>query len=265
MESAKKPRIIAFVNQKGGVLKTTLTAQVAYGLARTGFKVLAIDMDPQGNLSQALHTHEEDNPAPFITALDALEQREIRLAYGVTENLNIVPADASLSKAEMGFGYLPDSHALLKKAIEKMVLFPAGLDFILVDSPPNIGLLTRNIIYAATEVVIPMTCDNYAMNGVAVLMDFIDIIKEANKELVITGVVPCKVDTRRVIDQQSMTELARIFGDKVFKTQIPECTALKVAGGLGLSIWEHDSRNLVVTRLADLCLEILERSPYATA
>lgn len=263
MEQAKKPRVIAFVNQKGGVLKTTLTAQVSYGLARRGQRVLAIDMDPQGNLTQAMR-FEPDMISDLNSTLAVLTHKRIVHTYKAAENLRHIPADITLAKAELGFVGLADSHALLTKALERSLptLHPA-FDFITIDSPPNLGLLVRNTLYAATEVVIPLTCDNYAMSGVGALLETIEIIKETNKGLKITGVVACKVDMRRVIDQQSIAKMEKAFGPLLFKARIPESTALKVAGGLGLSLWAHDPGSLAIPPLDAVCEEIIERAAHA--
>lgn len=262
MNQAKKPRIIAFVNQKGGVLKTTLAAQVAYGLARSGLKVLAIDMDPQGNLSQA-HNFRPDLVFPLNSTLAALTRKAIANTYETAANLRLIPSDITLAKAEMGFIGLPDSHALLTKALSRSLgdLYPTGLDYVIIDSPPNLGLLTLNTLYAATEVIIPLTCDSYAMNGVAALLETIEIIQETNSQLQITGYAACKVDMRRNIDQQSILKMTEVFGEKLFKSFIPESTALKVAGGLGVSIWDHDHRTLACASISALCAEIIERDP----
>lgn len=264
MEPAKKPRVIAFVNQKGGVLKTTLAAQVAYGLARSGLKVLAIDMDPQGNLTQSLGAQDWEYDEPGILKPDgtyyALDNRQLGI-LGTTkeQNLRLMPTSIGLVKAEMGFIGRPDSYFLLEKALDKNK--PDDLDYIIIDSPPNLGLLTLNSLYSASEVIIPLTCDSYAMNGVAALMDTIQLVQEKNNHLKVTGYVPCKVDMRRTIDQQSIAKMQEVFGDKIFKAVIPESTALKVAGGLGVSIWEHDHRTLACASLSALCAEIIERDP----
>lgn len=262
MEQAKKPRVIAFVNQKGGVLKTTLTAQVSYGLARRGKRVLTIDMDPQGNLTQAMQ-FQPDLISDLNSTLAVLTHKRIVHTYEAAENLRHIPADITLAKAELGFVGLADSHALLTKALERSLPTLAPFDFITIDSPPNLGLLVRNTLYAASEVVIPLTCDNYAMSGVGALMETIEIIKETNKGLKITGVVACKVDMRRLIDQQSIAKMQQVFGDLLFKARIPESTALKVAGGLGLSLWAHDPGSLAIPALDAVCEEIIERTANA--
>lgn len=259
MEQAKKPRILSLVNQKGGVCKTTIAAQLTYGLARKGAKVLAIDMDPQGNLSTALAVGDMDGEP---TTTEALLTQTLKPCYlggsGNGAGYYAVPADISLAKTEMSLIGRADWQFLLTEGIKGLKHIP-DLDFIIIDSPPNLGLLTINTLMAAEEVIIPMTCDNYSFNGLAALTDTISVIKRMNPSLTLAGVVAARVSPNRNIDKQSIKKMEETFPDILFASKIPECTALKVAGGLGKSIWDHDSGSLAATALASLCDEVMER------
>lgn len=258
MESAKKPRIIAFVNQKGGVCKTTLAAQVAYGMAARGNKVLAIDMDPQGNLTTALGCAGDFDPT--LSAVRVLEDRVVMDTVPMAEeNLSLIPTDIGLARAEMGLISRPDWQFLLIQALKSSVLGVRALDFIIIDSPPNLGLLTINTLMATNEIYIPLTCDTYAFNGLAALTETIKVIKGMNPSLTLAGVIPVRVNAQRNIDKESLADMANRFPNILFKARIPESTALKEAGGLGKSIWDHARGSLAAVAVANLCEEILER------
>ncbi len=264
MNTAKQPRTLAFVNQKGGVSKTTLAAQVAYGLSRMGQNVLAIDLDPQGNLTTALGM--QDKMKEGGSSLDVLEKKMIPFFHYRTDPaMRIIPSDIGLAKAEMGFISRADWQFLLIRALSREAEWKSETDFIIIDSPPNLGLLTLNALMATHEVIIPITCDSYALNGVTALTETIQTVQSMNPALTIGGIVASRVDMRRSIDQASIKRLEEMFGDLVFKTRIPENTALKEAGGLGKSIWEHDSRSLAATAITSLCEEIIERSLHEQA
>lgn len=265
--NSQKPRVLAFVNQKGGVSKTTLAAQVAFGLARHhGKGVLAIDMDPQANLTVALGAQGKEDPNALV--YEILNRRQVDQYQTIENNLWLQPSTIDLARAEMGFINRPDSQFLLKKAFSSPPLnsgyadanWLERYDFVILDSPPNLGLLTLNCLVAATEVYIPLTCDVYAMNGVAALMDTIQLVKGTmNPSLAIGGVIPSRVDARRVIDRNSLQMMQEFYADLVFKTRIPESTALKEAGGQGKAIWDHDPKSQAAEALSRLCIEILER------
>jgi chromosome partitioning protein len=260
-------RILAAVNQKGGVCKTTITAQIAYRLAALNKHVLAIDMDPQGNLTTALGVQGwnlssdpmDECPSP-TDAYTVLDKREMGLLAASPKypRLHVVPSDINLAQAEMGFISRPDWQFLLTKAIKGD---DRAYDFIIIDSPPNLGLLTINTLMAATEVIIPLTCDTYAFNGLAALRDTIETVKTMNHSLSLMGVVAARVNAQRNIDKESLKRMDELFPDILFRAKIPENTALKEAGGLGKSIWEHAPGSLASSALADLCDEILERRP----
>ena len=261
MEPAKQPRILAFVNQKGGVCKTTIAAQIAYALALRGKKVLAIDMDPQGNLTTALDAQgwanaPGDDYGPPTGTYWTLDNRRLGNFVSVRTNLDIMPTDIGLAKAEMGFISRPDYQFLLTKAIQAT---PLHYDFIIIDSPPNLGLLTINTLLAAREVIIPLTCDTYAFNGLSALTETIGVIKTMNPSLFLSGVVAARVNAQRNIDKESLQKMTEMFPDILFQARIPENTALKEAGGLGKSIWEHASGSLAAVAFDTLCDEILER------
>lgn len=261
MEESKKPRVLSLVNQKGGVSKTTVAAQIAYGMARRDKKVLVVDMDPQSNLTTAMGIADDVNPN--FTTKQALTHRELPGVHN-SRSIYVIPATIHLAELERSLIARTDWQFLLSKALKPKDgtpyadLFPT-LDFIIIDSPPNLGLLTVNTLMAAEEVIIPLTCDTYAFNGITALTDTIGEIRAMSPALRLMGVVASRVDMRRKIDQESLQTMKGMFADILFDAKIPENTKLKEAGGLGKSIWEHDSGGLAVLAFDGLCEEILQR------
>lgn len=256
-------KVISFANQKGGVLKTTLTAQVAYGLSKFhGKSVLAIDLDPQGNLTMAMGQFHR--AGSHGSSFDVLKNQAIDFTTEVRSNLRLVPADIVLAEAEMGLAGRADWQFLLKTALENKAENGTDLDefdYILIDSPPNLNLLTLNALVAADEVIIPITCDGYALGGLAGLQRTIRTVQKLNPTLVIGGVVPCRHDGRRVIDREMVNKMTEIFGDLVYKAKIPESTALKECGPMGKSIWDYSPNSLAAPIVASVVEEFLQRSP----
>lgn len=267
MEQAKGPRIIAVVNQKGGASKTTLAAQIAYGLARRGKKILAIDMDPQGNLTTALGLAKHISPG-FLSSDLLREKRVPGVHWCTTPNggFHVIPTDVGLAKAEKNLNHDSRWQYLLKMALKPVdgpyaELYPT-LDFIIIDSPPNLGLLTINTLTAAQEIIVPITCDVYAFNGLTALTETIAEIRDLNPSLTLMGVVACRVDLRRSIDQESIQQMTEMFTGLLFRARIPENTALKEAGGKGQSIWDYRPGSLAVPAFDQLCDEIIERGHH---
>ncbi len=252
-------RIITYVNQKGGVCKTTLAAQTAYGLARRGRRVLAIDMDPQGNLTSSLGI-----PANTVHGLNVGTMLDKKELWGILNApnypcLDIIGADISLARMERSFQGLTDWQFLLKTALKDPAI-EERYDYVIIDCPPNLGLLTINGLVGAREVIIPTTCDNYALKGLADLWETIRTVQTIHPALTILGVVATRVNAQRNIDQDTLDVLRQRFPELLFKSQIPENTALKVSGGLSQSLWDYAPRSLAVPALDALCDEIEERT-----
>jgi chromosome partitioning protein len=250
-------RTLAYVNQKGGVCKTTLAAQTAYGLARLGKKVLGIDLDPQGNLTFSLGL-KPDKIQRDATVGAVLEKRELVGIYNTPISyLDVIPADIGLARLERSLSGLADWQFCLQFALKDAAA--ERYDYILLDCPPNLGLLTINGLMAAQEVVIPVTCDSYALKGMVDLWETIRTVQKMNASLGILGVIATRVNLQRNIDKDMLKLLKERFPTLLFSTRIPENTALKVAGGLGKSIWEHDAGSLAIPALEALCEEIVNR------
>jgi chromosome partitioning protein len=257
-------RIISVVNRKGGATKTTVASQLAYGLHRRGLNVIAVDMDPQGNLTKAMGL--SDSFAKGEGASQMLLSRAITRFFKAKDEggrwISVVPADKTLVATERALNSEADWQMHLRQAVKDALGENSSVDFVIIDSPPNLGYLTINGLAAADEVIIPVTCDTYSFDGLADLTETISIVKRnINHTLSLLGVVATRVQRQRKIDRDSLVLLKEMFPTHLFKATIPENTALKEAGGKGKSIWDYRSDSLAVPAFEDLCTEIIERSP----
>lgn len=231
-----KQTIIAVINQKGGVGKTTTATNLAAQLASASTGVLLVDLDPQGNASSGLGL---DKDAIDITSYEVLfGQAGLDQAIQPTgrDGLFVLPANANLAAAEMELVSVPQREFALRTALR-----PAAYDYIIIDCPPALGLLTINALSAADSILIPVQSEYYALEGLGQLLQTVQRVKEAlNPQLDLLGVVLTMFDKRTSLSEQVQTELANHFGDKVFKTVIPRNVRLAEAPSFGKTIFEHD-------------------------
>lgn len=227
---------LAILNQKGGVGKTTTAINLAAYLAKEGRQVLICDADPQGNTTSGLGI---DKNSLDITLYDILmNPSAVDKAIKTTnvKNLYILPANANLAGAEVELVNMPGRELQLKK-----ILDPLDYDYILIDCPPSLGLLSVNALAAASEVLVPVQAEYYAMEGLGQLLATIGQIKQAiNPSLNLLGVVITLYDSRTSLSEQVKSELQRHFGDKLFSSMIPRNVRLAEAPSYGRSIHEHD-------------------------
>jgi chromosome partitioning protein len=228
--------IIAVLNQKGGVGKTTTTINLAAYLGRAGKKVLICDLDPQGNSTSGLGV---DKQALRSTLYDALFSRAEATKVIQTleyKNLFLLPANAQLAGAEVELVGLEQRELQLKKLLQ-----PLDYDYILIDCPPSLGLLTINALSAADNVLIPVQAEYYAMEGLSQLLSVIQQVRKGlNPGLNILGVVVTLYDSRTSLSGQVRRELEKYFSEKVFATVIPRNVKLAEAPSFGRTIIEHD-------------------------
>ena len=207
------------VNQKGGVAKTTTAINLAAALALSGKKTLLVDMDPQGNASSGLGIETDQLEYSIYDVL--INGRKISDTIHKTEvdKLVVLPSNIQLAGAEIELVYLEDREFLLKKALVEVKDF---FDYIIVDCPPSLGLLTLNSLVAATSVLIPIQCEYYALEGLSKLINTIDLVKGGlNKELEIEGVLMTMFDGRTNLSVQVVDEVKKYFGSKLFSAIIP--------------------------------------------
>lgn len=228
--------IIAVLNQKGGVGKTTTTINLAAYLARSGKSVLVCDTDPQGNTTSGLGIDKNQLSSTLYDVLFARAEASQTIKETKTRGVYLLPANANLSGAEVELVGVEHREYKLRQVLEKL-----DYDYILIDCPPSLGLLTVNSLTAADEVIIPVQAEYYALEGLSQLLSVITHVRQAlNPNLNILGVVVTLYDSRNSLSEQVKAELERYFGVKVFKTIIPRNVKLAEAPSFGKTILEHD-------------------------
>ncbi len=235
-------KAVAIFNQKGGVGKTTTNINLAACLAKKGKKILVLDIDPQGNTTSGLGIDKRTLELSSYDLLvsDELSAKDTIIKTGV-ENLDIIPADVSLSGAEVELAIVKGREKRLKKALDTV---KKEYDYIFIDCPPSLGLLTINSLTAVDSVLIPIQCEFYALEGVAQLINTIEIVrKNLNKNLYIQGVILSMFDGRTNLSIQVVEEVKKFFKEKVYKTVIPRNVRLAEAPSYGLPIIEYDPKS----------------------
>lgn len=234
-------RVIAIMNQKGGVGKTTTTANLGAALAARGQAVLLIDADPQANLT----VHLDVDPRRIERSLYDVLRGDFSLAEAVqttsTDGLALVPSHIDLSGAELELSSAMGRETILKEALRERLENGPPPDFVLIDCPPSLGLLAVNALTAATEVLIPLQAEWFAMQGMAKLTEVITLVRRRlNPVLRILGIAPCRVDTRTRLATEVLEEVRGFFGDRVLRTRIRTNIRLAEAPGHGQTIFEYD-------------------------
>lgn len=250
-------KAIAIFNQKGGVGKTTTNINLAACLALKGKKVLILDIDPQGNTTSGMGINKKGLEKTMYEVLinDQLEPADA-IMHTAVKNLDIIPASVQLAGAEIELVQLESREKRLKKAIDKI---KGGYDYIFIDCPPSLGLLTINSLTAVDSVLIPIQCEFYALEGVSQLMSTIEIVKKnLNKNLEIQGVILSMFDGRTNLSIQVVEEVKKYFREKVYTTVIPRNVRLAEAPSYGLPITEYDRKSKGAEAYLDFADEFLE-------
>ena len=250
-------KIISFANQKGGVGKTTSAINVAASLGVLGFKVLLVDLDPQGSTTsgvgiskKSLRYTTQDLLINDVPAKEIILETEYK-------NLHIIPANITLAGAEFDLFETENSEFTLKKALEEQ----RGIyDYIVIDCPPSLGMLTVNAMSASDGIVIPMQCEFYALEGLSQLMITVSKIKTMyNKDLAITGILTTMYNGRLLLSMQVMNELKKHYGDKLFSTKISRGVKLSEAPGFGMPVYYHDKRSKGAEEYLSVAKELSQR------
>lgn len=241
----KHPRVLTISNQKGGVGKTTTTVNVAAALAQFGLKVLVIDIDPQGNASTALGIpHHEEVPSVYDVVVEDGELADVLQECPDIPGLWCAPATIDLAGAELELVSLVARESRLKRAIDHYQEVPgdAGrFDFILIDCPPSLGLLTVNAFVAAEEVFIPIQCEYYALEGLSQLLKNIELIRaHLNPRLHVSTILLTMYDARTRLSAQVADEVRSHFTDQVLKASIPRSVRISEAPSHGQTVLTYD-------------------------
>lgn len=250
-------KTIAIFNQKGGVGKTTTNINLAACLALKGKKILILDIDPQGNTTSGVGISKKGlNKTTYeILVNDKLAPREAIMHTSV-ENLDIIPASVQLAGAEIELVQLEGREKRLKKAIDKI---KSNYDYIFIDCPPSLGLLTINSLTAVDSVLVPIQCEFYALEGVSQLMSTIELVKKSlNSKLQIQGVILSMFDGRTNLSIQVVEEVKKYFREKVYTTVIPRNVRLAEAPSYGMPITEYDPKSAGAMAYHEFAEEFLE-------
>lgn len=249
-------RILAIANQKGGVGKTTTTVNLAASLAATKQRVLLVDLDPQGNATMGSGIDKRDIQSSVYDVL--LGSKAIAEVYKTTGagQFDVLPANRDLAGAEIELVGLPNREMQLRNAV---AVVAENYDYILIDCPPALNLLTLNGLCAAKTVMIPMQCEYYALEGLSDLVNTIRKVRaNLNPDLEIEGLLRTMFDPRNALAQQVSDQLQQHFGDKVYRTVIPRNIRLAEAPSYGVPVLYHDKASKGALAYLALAVELLK-------
>ena len=251
-------KAIAIFNQKGGVGKTTTNINLGACLALEGKKVLILDIDPQGNTTSGIGIQKKTlDYTVYDLLIDENFDTRRAILHTAVDGLDIIPASVDLAGAEIELVQIDDRERRLKNAIERV---RDKYDYIFIDCPPSLGLLTINSLTAVESVLIPIQCEFYALEGVSQLINTIDLVRKSlNPGLEVEGVILSMFDGRTNLSAQVVQEVKRYFGDKVYSTVIPRNIRLAEAPGYGMAITQYDPKSKGAEAYIEFAAEFLER------
>lgn len=250
-------KIIAVSNQKGGVGKTTTAVNLSACLAEAGKRVLLVDCDPQGNASSGLGKPGGEGKSIYQVLIDELDPAQA-IVESCCPGLFLLPASIELAGAEIELVGLPGRESMLKKALAGV---SQGYDYVLIDCPPSLGLLTLNAMTAAHSVLVPIQCEYYALEGVGQLMNTLNLVRRRmNPGLQVEGVLLTMLDGRTNLGIQVVQEVKKHFKDRVFSTIVPRNVRLGEAPSHGLPIHMYDARCPGTVAYRELAQEVIERN-----
>ena len=233
-------KVVSLANQKGGVGKTTTTVNLGTILAKKGKKVLLIDADPQGNATSGLVIDKDCELSTYDILVSDVEMEDV-IQDTIIKNLKLCPANMNLAGAEVELVSMMSREQRLKEKLEKI---KDRFDYILIDCPPSLGLITLNAFTASNSVLIPVQCEYFALEGLGQLLNTINLVKKhLNKEIKIEGALLTMYDIRTNLSNQVVKEVKKYFDNKVYKTVIPRNVRLSEAPSYGMPITEYDPRS----------------------
>lgn len=259
-------KIISFANQKGGVGKTTSTVNIAASLGLLDKKVLMVDLDPQGNTTSGVGVQKKGLKTTIREILLSPEIGGGKSPYEVAKqaiiktdfkNLHLIPSTISLAGAEFDLFSIDNSEYILKEALTPL---KEEYDYIIVDCPPSLGMLTINALAASDGIIIPMQCEFYALEGLSQLVITISRIKQKyNKDLTITGILLTMYNSRLLLTSQVVADLKKHYYEKLFSTAISRGVRLSEAPSYGMPVYYHDPNAKGSREYLDVAKELIER------
>jgi len=253
-------RIVAIANQKGGVGKSTTAVSLGAALAELGFRVLVVDLDPQGNASTGMGIRHESREITTYDVIVAEAPVADAIVHSPVKGLDAIPSTIDLAGAEIELVSQFSREGRLKRALE--TIRTGVYDFVFLDCPPSLGLITINALTAAEELVVPIQCEYYALEGLGQLLRNVSLVQQnINPELRLTGIVMTMFDPRTKLSEQVVAEVRRFFGDLVYDTIIPRTVRLSEAPGFGVPITVYDPKSKGAESYRALAREVADRPP----
>ena len=250
-------RVIAVANQKGGVGKTTTAINLSACLAEKGQKVLAIDMDPQGNMTSGLGIDKDEVEKNIYDLMIGQVGVEEVLQKEAIENLDVIPTSIDLSAAEIELIGVDDKEFIIRNAVQPI---KDDYDYIIIDCPPSLSMLTINAMTTADSVLVPIQCEYYALEGLSDLMNTVKLVRtHLNSKLAVEGVVLTMFDARTNLSEQVVLEVKKFFKNKVYDTIIPRSVRLGEAPSFGMPINKYDPKSVGAKAYDALARELVEK------